>query len=173
VKRMIADFPPGCGEESNPSERGDMFKRWGGWRCGGVFTSIFTYGITVVWCAERGQPGQGLGICLATFGLLPLTVMLRALLSSSRPLLSRARLAPFQSVHPHPSHHHAIITPLLPAAAPFLARSMKVRSSVKIMCDGCNVVRRKGRVYILCSKNPRHKQVSELFIGTWLRMLTF
>ncbi|KAF8481918.1 ribosomal protein L36-domain-containing protein [Russula ochroleuca] len=46
---------------------------------------------------------------------------------------------------------------------PSLVRSMKVRSSVKIMCDGCSVVRRKGRVYILCAKNPRHKQVSGLF----------
>ncbi|EDR15583.1 uncharacterized protein LACBIDRAFT_243094 [Laccaria bicolor S238N-H82] len=36
---------------------------------------------------------------------------------------------------------------------------MKVRSSVKVMCDGCSVVRRKGRVYVVCSKNPKHKQV--------------
>ncbi|KAL7423937.1 hypothetical protein Q5752_001522 [Cryptotrichosporon argae] len=37
-------------------------------------------------------------------------------------------------------------------------RGMKVRSSVKRFCDGCSVVRRKGRVYIVCSKNPKHKQ---------------
>ncbi|KAI0296166.1 ribosomal protein L36-domain-containing protein [Russula brevipes] len=82
-------------------------------------------------------------------------MMLRALLSSGRPLLSSARARPalFQSNHPH---HHVDATPPLPA--PSLARSMKVRSSVKIMCDGCSVVRRKGRVYILCAKNPRHKQ---------------
>ncbi|EPQ60657.1 hypothetical protein GLOTRDRAFT_29973 [Gloeophyllum trabeum ATCC 11539] len=36
---------------------------------------------------------------------------------------------------------------------------MKVRSSVKVMCDGCNIVRRKGRLYVICSKNPKHKQV--------------
>jgi large subunit ribosomal protein L36 len=98
---------------------------------------------------------------------LPCTVthMLRALLSSSRPLLSRARLAQCQSIHPH---HHVTNNSLFPATAPF-ARSMKVRSSVKIMCDGCSVVRRKGRVYILCAKNPRHKQVSRLvFVGIWL-----
>lgn len=36
---------------------------------------------------------------------------------------------------------------------------MKVRSSVKKLCDGCKSVRRKGRtVYIICSKNPKHKQ---------------
>jgi large subunit ribosomal protein L36 len=96
------------------------------------------------------------------------TIMLRALLYSSRPLLSRARLAQFQSVHPH---HH--VNSPFPATAPSLTRSMKVRSSVKVMCDGCSVVRRKGRVYILCAKNPRHKQVSELlFVGIWLYMLT-
>nr|BAC75956.1 mitochondrial ribosomal protein L36 [Coprinopsis cinerea] len=35
---------------------------------------------------------------------------------------------------------------------------MKVRASVKVMCDGCSVVRRKGRVYVVCSRNPKHKQ---------------
>lgn len=39
-------------------------------------------------------------------------------------------------------------------------RTMKVRSSVKKFCDGCSVVRRKGRLYIICSKDPKHKQVS-------------
>lgn len=38
-------------------------------------------------------------------------------------------------------------------------RGMKVRSSVKKFCDGCLVVRRKGRIYVICSKNPKHKQV--------------
>lgn len=39
-------------------------------------------------------------------------------------------------------------------------RGMKVRSSVKKLCDGCMSVRRKGGkyVYIICSKNPKHKQ---------------
>ncbi|KAJ7092705.1 ribosomal protein L36-domain-containing protein [Mycena epipterygia] len=36
---------------------------------------------------------------------------------------------------------------------------MKVRASIKTMCEGCSVVRRKGRLYIICSKNPKHKQV--------------
>jgi len=48
------------------------------------------------------------------------------------------------------------------AAAPAQqqTRGMKVRSSVKKLCDGCKSVRRKkGRyVYIVCSKNPKHKQ---------------
>ncbi|CAO1632635.1 unnamed protein product [Jaminaea pallidilutea] len=37
-------------------------------------------------------------------------------------------------------------------------RGMKVRSSVKKFCEGCSVVRRKGRLYIICSKDPKHKQ---------------
>ncbi|KAF2863431.1 hypothetical protein K470DRAFT_255133 [Piedraia hortae CBS 480.64] len=39
-------------------------------------------------------------------------------------------------------------------------RGMKVRSSVKKLCDGCRSVRRRRskRVYIICSKNPKHKQ---------------
>ena len=36
-------------------------------------------------------------------------------------------------------------------------RKMKVRSSVKRICDKCKVVRRRGVVYVVCS-NPRHKQ---------------
>ena len=36
--------------------------------------------------------------------------------------------------------------------------SMKVRSSVKRICENCKVVRRKGRIYVICSSNPRHKQ---------------
>ncbi|MCZ6820611.1 MAG: 50S ribosomal protein L36 [Calditrichaeota bacterium] len=34
---------------------------------------------------------------------------------------------------------------------------MKVRSSLKKICDNCKIIRRKGRVMIIC-KNPRHKQ---------------
>ena len=35
---------------------------------------------------------------------------------------------------------------------------MKVRTSVKPMCDGCRVVKRDRIVHIICKKNPRHKQ---------------
>lgn len=34
---------------------------------------------------------------------------------------------------------------------------MKVRASVKKMCAKCAVVRRKGRVRVVC-ENPKHKQ---------------
>ncbi|XP_054806440.1 uncharacterized protein LOC129309094 [Prosopis cineraria] len=35
---------------------------------------------------------------------------------------------------------------------------MKVRSSVKKMCEFCRTVKRRGRVYVLCTANPKHKQ---------------
>jgi len=36
---------------------------------------------------------------------------------------------------------------------------VKVRSSVKKICAACQVVRRKGRVRVICKTNPKHKQV--------------
>jgi large subunit ribosomal protein L36 len=34
---------------------------------------------------------------------------------------------------------------------------MKVRSSIKKICDKCKIIRRKGVLRIIC-QNPRHKQ---------------
>ncbi|KAF8078644.1 ribosomal protein L36-domain-containing protein [Lyophyllum atratum] len=82
--------------------------------------------------------------------------MLRALLASGRPLVSRLRAVTVSVPHSPPHPIHLCSTAI---RAPPLSRGMKVRSSVKVMCDGCSVVRRKGRVYVVCSKNPKHKQV--------------
>jgi large subunit ribosomal protein L36 len=35
--------------------------------------------------------------------------------------------------------------------------AMKVKPSVKTICDKCKVIRRHGRVMVIC-ENPRHKQ---------------
>ena len=35
--------------------------------------------------------------------------------------------------------------------------TMKVRPSVKPICEKCKVIKRKGRVMIIC-ENPKHKQ---------------
>ena len=35
--------------------------------------------------------------------------------------------------------------------------AMKVRASVRRVCDKCKIVRRRGVVRVVCS-NPRHKQ---------------
>ncbi len=34
---------------------------------------------------------------------------------------------------------------------------MKVRPSVKPICEKCKVIRRKGRIMVIC-ENPKHKQ---------------
>jgi large subunit ribosomal protein L36 len=34
---------------------------------------------------------------------------------------------------------------------------MKVRPSVKKMCDKCRVIKRHGKIMVICS-NPKHKQ---------------
>ena len=36
--------------------------------------------------------------------------------------------------------------------------AMKVRSSVRPICEHCKVIRRRGVVRIICKRNPRHKQ---------------
>ena len=35
---------------------------------------------------------------------------------------------------------------------------MKVRPSVKPICDKCKVINRHGRVMVICSAYPKHKQ---------------
>lgn len=35
---------------------------------------------------------------------------------------------------------------------------MKVRASVKPICDKCKVIRREGKVIVIC-QNKKHKQV--------------
>jgi len=35
---------------------------------------------------------------------------------------------------------------------------MKVRTSVKKICEHCRIVRRQGKVLVICPRNPKHKQ---------------
>jgi large subunit ribosomal protein L36 len=35
---------------------------------------------------------------------------------------------------------------------------MKVRPSVKVMCERCRIIKRHGNVMVICTNNPRHKQ---------------
>ncbi|KAM3121144.1 hypothetical protein RJF_0835 [Candidozyma auris] len=37
-------------------------------------------------------------------------------------------------------------------------RTLKTRTSVKKFCKDCYMVRRKGRVYVYCKSNGKHKQ---------------
>jgi large subunit ribosomal protein L36 len=34
---------------------------------------------------------------------------------------------------------------------------MKVRASVRKMCENCRIIRRKGKLMVICT-NPKHKQ---------------
>lgn len=34
---------------------------------------------------------------------------------------------------------------------------MKIKASVKKICDKCKVIKRKGRVEVIC-ENPKHRQ---------------
>ena len=42
---------------------------------------------------------------------------------------------------------------------------MKVRSSVKPICEKCKVIKKKGSIRIIC-ENPKHKQRQVDFIHT-------
>lgn len=35
---------------------------------------------------------------------------------------------------------------------------MKVRASVKRMCNQCKIIKRKGVIRVICSADPKHKQ---------------
>jgi large subunit ribosomal protein L36 len=45
-----------------------------------------------------------------------------------------------------------------PVSADIYRCIMKVRASVKRICESCKLVRRKGRIYVICSADARHKQ---------------
>lgn len=38
---------------------------------------------------------------------------------------------------------------------------MKVRASVKKICDKCKIIKRKGKVMVIC-ENPKHKTKTRL-----------
>ena len=38
-----------------------------------------------------------------------------------------------------------------------MLKKMKVRPSVKKICQKCKIIRRKWRIYVIC-ENPKHKQ---------------
>lgn len=36
---------------------------------------------------------------------------------------------------------------------------MKVKASVKRICKSCQIVKRRGKLRVICKAEPRHKQV--------------
>jgi len=86
-------------------------------------------------------------------------MLLRPLLASTRArsFQSRVRLAALPSTSLAAcGHRHQVEASAAVAGG---SRGMKVRSAVRKFCEGCSIVRRKGKVYVICSLNPKHKQV--------------
>lgn len=48
--------------------------------------------------------------------------------------------------------------PMMGMINPPLVRGFKVRTAIKKFCSDCYMVRRKGRVYVYCKSNKKHKQ---------------
>lgn len=73
------------------------------------------------------------------------------LTSAVRSTLSSMRAPVFRTAIPNAVYGSAT-TLLMPM------RTFKVRTSVKKFCKDCYMVRRKGRVYVYCKSNGKHKQ---------------
>ncbi|NXS12608.1 RM36 protein, partial [Neodrepanis coruscans] len=41
---------------------------------------------------------------------------------------------------------------------PLLLAGLKTKTTLKKRCKDCYIVRRRGRLYVCCKTNPRHKQ---------------
>ncbi|CDO94919.1 unnamed protein product [Kluyveromyces dobzhanskii CBS 2104] len=48
--------------------------------------------------------------------------------------------------------------PMMGLMNPSMTRGFKVRTAIKKFCSDCYMVRRKGRVYVYCKSNKKHKQ---------------
>ena len=62
----------------------------------------------------------------------------------SRAEIGAAKAAKLVTTRGHKGIHQEVFT-------------MKVRPSVKPMCEKCKVIKRKGKVMVIC-ENPKHKQ---------------
>lgn len=54
-------------------------------------------------------------------------------------------------------HAHANMH-IQPSFLTTMSRTYKIRTAVKKFCADCYIARRKGRVYVLCKSNAKHKQ---------------
>ncbi|NXD21825.1 RM36 protein, partial [Spelaeornis formosus] len=46
----------------------------------------------------------------------------------------------------------------VPPAGPPLLAGLKTKTALRRRCKDCYIVRRRGRLYVCCKSNPRHKQ---------------
>ncbi|XP_065607746.1 large ribosomal subunit protein bL36m [Cyrtonyx montezumae] len=52
----------------------------------------------------------------------------------------------------------ALLAVLPPPGLLKLCAGLKTKTSIKRRCKDCYIVRRRGRLYVCCKTNPRHKQ---------------
>ncbi|NWI47931.1 RM36 protein, partial [Picathartes gymnocephalus] len=45
-----------------------------------------------------------------------------------------------------------------PPPGPPLLAGLKTKTALRRRCRDCYIVRRRGRLYVFCKSNPRHKQ---------------
>ncbi|XP_059865673.2 large ribosomal subunit protein bL36m isoform X2 [Delphinus delphis] len=96
------------------------------------------------------------------------TALLRKVVSAVGPLLHLGGL-PLSSLAPcHPRACRQVGAPPSPAAALLSARlvlglqqpalGFKTKGVLKKRCKGCYLVKRRGRWFVYCKTNPKHKQ---------------
>ncbi|XP_010141470.1 PREDICTED: 39S ribosomal protein L36, mitochondrial, partial [Buceros rhinoceros silvestris] len=51
-----------------------------------------------------------------------------------------------------------LAVPPPPGLLPPLAAGLKTKTVLRRRCKDCFIVRRRGRLYVCCKTNPRHKQ---------------
>ncbi|NXH12874.1 RM36 protein, partial [Bucco capensis] len=54
--------------------------------------------------------------------------------------------------------HALLAVPPPPGLLPPLLAGLKTKTVLKRRCKDCFIVRRRGRLYVYCKTNPRHKQ---------------
>ncbi|KAM6230245.1 LOW QUALITY PROTEIN: large ribosomal subunit protein bL36m-like [Porphyrio hochstetteri] len=51
-----------------------------------------------------------------------------------------------------------LAVPPPPGLLPLLLAGLKTKTSLRRRCKDCYIVQRRGRLYVYCKTNPRHKQ---------------
>ncbi|XP_078124458.1 large ribosomal subunit protein bL36m [Sander vitreus] len=99
--------------------------------------------------AASFSPAASAYRCLCTLTTVPRT-LLRSLarISSIQPPLSGSSAQCGPSLLGQCQH--------LPCIQP--SAGMKTKSALKRRCKDCFIVRRRGRLFVFCKTNPRHKQ---------------
>ncbi|KAM6376524.1 large ribosomal subunit protein bL36m [Alca torda] len=92
---------------------------------------------------------------LRPLGLSPFSSLAPWWRAAAQPAaVSRALLLPRCGAAP-PSG--LLVLPPL-AGPPLFPAGLKTKTSLRRRCKDCYIVRRRGRLYVCCKTNPRHKQ---------------